>query len=593
MLSTIGSNDRPANLGRRALLRLSLWAALLTTGGVPLGFKSSRTAVGAGPPKLPVGMNLSAVTDWEPGFPFLNLMWGARAWITRTMSEGGPWSTDQIGELELDDDGYPLEMPFRPASTRLPEFVFTILPNTLKPGRYVLLHDGEGEFWASGATRIVNAMPGRVELSMQHRGGEVYEMIGIRRSRRGNHVRNIRIVALEYEHVDLDRNPFRPEVIEFCAPWHCLRFMLWQQTNDSIEQTWAARKRRTFYTQCGATGDVFGLFGAPLPDWQRKWSSGVAIELCLQLANLTQTDCWLCVPHLADDQYISEMAKLVKATLDPSLKVYVEFSNELWNWQFQQAQWMLRSEVAGDLVVASGGAPPWKDGSRPNQFRNGMVAAGAGEGTGHPERIGALFRRCFKIWEDVFSGDDRSRLVTVCAVQAGWPDTVDRTLNWVMRNGGCDALSPAGYFGPDEKIYAKWEAAGASLTANDVIDDLKTIIAKERSRLEVNMAFAKSAGIRYVVYEGGQHVQPLNQAEKPYNAALGDAQKHPGMYDLYQENLQQLADAGCDLFCAFTSVGLQGTRWGSWGHLERYGQDPAEMPKFRALLDANTSRKAR
>ena len=58
---------------------------------------------------------------------------------------------------------------------------------------------------------------------------------------------------------------------------------------------------------------------------------------------------------LALPEYLTEFAKMVKTKLDPDLKVYVEYSNEVWNWGFQQAGWMIQSKLAGDAVVASGG----------------------------------------------------------------------------------------------------------------------------------------------------------------------------------------------------------------------------------------------
>ena len=581
---------RLASIGRRRILRLAAGCAA----GSALGSVLGNSALGSLPARaandeLPIGMNMAGIADWEHGFPFLNLMWGARIWLTRNLTGDGPWNTELTGQMEMDENGYPLEVPFRAkAGESKAQYVFTILPNVLTPGTYVILYDGAGEFGANEGTRLVSAKPGRVVISMKH--GEPLEVISIRRSERGNHVRNVRVLPLEHEKADLASNPFRPDVLEFCKPWHCLRFMDWLSTNNSVNRTWADRKRRTFYTQCGTSGDALGMTGAATPAWQRKWSSGIAIELCLQLANQTRSAAWLCVPHLVDDDYITEMAKLVKAQLDPSLKVYVEFSNEIWNWQFLQAGWMLRSELAAGLVEAAGAPPPWKGGARPRQFANGIVAPGAGEGSNHPERTGALFRRCFKLWEDVFTGADRDRLVRVCAVQADWGDTVHRTLSWVMQNGGCDALAPAGYFGPNEAVYAKWDAAGARLTTDDVVSDMRPMIAEAGKWLMLNAEMARQAGVRLVVYEGGQHIQPSGQAEKPYGPALRAVQKHPAMLQLYRENLKLYAKEGCDLFCAFNSVGRQGTRWGSWGHAERYGQNPAEMPKYKALLEANSAR---
>jgi hypothetical protein len=564
-------------------------AALPAAGGLWWAGRQESAARGEPASSLPIGMNLAGVTDYDPGYPFLNVMWGARPWLTRNVSGNGPWNTDQIDKADLDEDGYPLEVPFQ-APGLPPQTVFTLLPSTLTKGTYVLRYDGEGIIEARGQTRIRRAAPGRIELDMAMQGRDMVEEIAIRRSVRGNHIRNIRVVPIQHETVDLDREPFLPEFLAFCKGWHCLRFMDLLGTNNSIDQAWARRKRTSFYTQIGSGGDLLGLFGQPLPASSQRWASGIALELCIEIANRTRTAAWICVPHMADPDYIRGMAELVRAKLDPELKVYVEYSNELWNWIFLQAQWMLRSKLASDLVVAAGGKPPWKSGRVPDRFVNGIVAPGAGEGINHPERIGALQRHCFKIWEDVFAGADRQRLVRVCAVQAHWQDASRRTLEFVMRNGGCDALAPAGYFGPNDEIYSRWEALGASLTAEQVLTDMHGVIKAEESVTRANADMARRAGVRFIIYEGGQHIQPKGQAEVPYAPALGEAQKHPRMYDLYKEHLANYARHGVDLFCAFSSVSAQGLRYGSWGHLEYYGQPPAEAPKFRALLDMNMQR---
>ena len=101
---------------------------------------------------------------------------------------------------------------------------------------------------------------------------------------------------------------------------------------------------------------------------------------------------------------------------------------------------------------------------------------------------------------------------------------------------------------------------------------------------------ARSFNVDMVVYEGGQGVQPEGQQALPYMPALAGAQQHPGMYDLYMKNFILHQEAGCKLFCAFSSVGQQGTRYGSWGHAARYGQPLSETPKLRAILDVNELR---
>lgn len=528
-------------------------------------------------PKLPIGMNLAGIADWEPGFPFKNLFLAARPWITRNLSGRGPHNTGTQDAFQYDADGYPLQVPVAAPGHAEPQTVFTYVPNVRKPGRYVLLYDGEGDIEGLGPTKLIGRKSGRLIVYMAHRPGQL-EAIVIKRSKLGNHVRNIRLVAEEHETSNLSSDPFLPEFLDFCRPFHCLRFMDWAGTNNSTEEHWKNRKRPTFYTMVAKSGDPEAQYGpAPTP-FELKFSGGVAIELMIQLCNMLKIDPWFCIPHRATDDYIMQFAKLVRETLDPSLKVYLEYSNEIWNWSFRQANWMLRSPLAGALVEAKGGKA-WKDSSKT-------------EGDGHPERIGALFRRVFAIWEREWADEAQKRLVRVGAVQAVWFDASRRTIQWCLDNGGVDAVSPAAYVGPDNAIYQKWADKGALLTAEMVIDDMEAVVRTMRQGggMVQTIAFGKQHGLSFIAYEGGQHIQSKGQVDVPYSPALAAAQTLPRMYDLYVELLRLHRDMGCSLFAHFNSVGRQGTRWGSWGAKASYDAPNTESPKMRALLDCNVAR---
>ncbi len=542
-------------------------------------------------PKIPIGMNLSAVNDWTPGFPFKNLMWSARAWQTRNSDGTGPFNTELAGKIPLDENGYPLELPYTPEGEN-EQVVFTIINNLTEPGEYVLLYDGQGDIGPAMTTRIVSSEPGRVILELKGGNfGAGYEGFSILRSEKGDHIRNIRILRLEDEKADLAANPFRDDFLEYCKQWHVLRFMDWQATNNSLEDEWKDRKQPTFYTMVGSGGDAIGRSGRPASEFRRLFSGGVALEIIIQLANLTKTNPWFCVPHRATPEYMTEMAKMIKERLDPSLTAYIEYSNEVWNWQFEQAHWMLQSKIAAE-PLAEERNNGWKDRTPPTEFPfdNGTVARDGG--ADHPERMGVLMRRCFEQFEKVFTGEDRQRIVRVIGVQQSWPDTVRRTARWVMQNGGADALSPAGYFGPDKAIYNEWAALGADLTVEQVLADMDhNIETSVRKYLDEIAPIARDFGLRYIVYEGGQHIQPRNQEETSYMPALKAVQFSQGLYDAYLKNFRLHAEAGCDLFAAFSSFSEQGTRWGSWGHQEYIGQPRSEIPKYGALLDVNTPKK--
>ena len=538
-------------------------------------------------PKLPIAMNLAGITDYNPGFPFKNLMWGARPWLTKNADGTGAFNTDFAAKIPLTPQGYPLELPFVPEGASQPQTVFTIIPNTTEPGEYVLLYDGQGVIEAAMGTTVTLSESGRLILTLKNLPTDgAYEGIAIKQSTKGNPVRNIRILRKEDEKADLKANPFREDFLKYSKQWHALRFMDWMSTNNSLDKEWADRKKPDFYTMVGTGGDATGRWGSAPSAFNRLFSGGVPLELMIQLANITKTSPWFNIPHRATPEYMTEFAKMVKAKLDPSLKVYFEYSNEVWNWQFHQATWMIQSKVAAEGLEAT---TAWKDGIVPTQFPldDGTVAKDGG--SGHPERMGVLNRRLFNQLEKIYTGKDRERMVRVIGVQHGWPDTAKRTVNYVMKHGGADAVSPAGYFGPNTAIYERWAAAGANLTAEQVIADMNEAFDKDSTTWTRAIAeIANQHKLQYIVYEGGQHIQPKGQEVTPYMPALKAAQTHPGMYDVYLRNLALHQEVGCDLFAAFSSISKQGGRYGSWGHSESYSQPLSEAPKLRALVKANT-----
>ena len=70
----------------------------------------------------------------------------------------------------------------------------------------------------------------------------------------------------------------------------------------------------------------------------RVWGGffGVPWEVEIQLANAVGADPWFSIPHIADNNYITQLATLAHNTLNKSQQVYVEFSNEVWNGGFRQ-----------------------------------------------------------------------------------------------------------------------------------------------------------------------------------------------------------------------------------------------------------------
>jgi hypothetical protein len=110
-------------------------------------------------------------------------------------------------------------------------------------------------------------------------------------------------------------------------------------------------------------------------------------------------------------------------------------------------------------------------------------------------------------------------------------------------------------------------------------------------RIDAHAEIARGLGLDLVAYEGGQHLSALGEAKdnKQLVELLNNANRDPRMGDLYTDYINHWTQAGGKLHNFFTSVGRQ-SRYGAWGHLEAYNQDPATAPKYLAMLKWADSR---
>lgn len=90
------------------------------------------------------------------------------------------------------------------------------------------------------------------------------------------------------------------------------------------------------------TGTPYEIFSYSNREWSERPRPGqmynnkigVPLEYMIRLCNEMKASPWLHVPVAASDDYVRSMATLVRDTLDPSLEVYFEYSNEYWNFSF-------------------------------------------------------------------------------------------------------------------------------------------------------------------------------------------------------------------------------------------------------------------
>lgn len=104
------------------------------------------------------------------------------------------------------------------------------------------------------------------------------------------------------------------------------RFMDMGSTNANPLVNWNERRTKDHCFMAGATVKRIP-YGASSGNLR---NSGIAYEFMIDLVNRTGKDAWICVPHGATNDFITQMARLFKNQLNTNRRVYVEYSNEVW-----------------------------------------------------------------------------------------------------------------------------------------------------------------------------------------------------------------------------------------------------------------------
>lgn len=511
----------------------------------------------ADPRKVYLGLNVSSNNYYSTQFLFVDPMKSAMPWVTQNSYNvpGGknPWHTGVLDQIPCDDDGYPLELPYDVPGTEAPQIVATLIyriDGQYPAGDYTLLYDGEGEIQVRFDGVIVSQEPGRIifRVSTPSPSGV---FIKIMRSVRGNHIRNIRIIPPGCEEI-CQQYTFNPLFLSRFTGVKAIRFMDLAMTNDNPVSSWSERTTTTFYTQ----GDPRGL----------------ALEYMIDLANQMNADAWFCVPHMADDEYVRNMAIMIRDNLRPGKKVYVEYSNEVWNNIFSQ------SSYAREMGCSMGLWEDCYDGVNDggDQFYSGVAY------------YAMRSAQIFKIFEEVF-GDD-TRLVKVLSTMTAIPSVTNFLLQKFHDpqinpyNVRASALGITGYFGMQADDIVK-NGELDTITVDEIISRSRLSLSQTIYYLIENKKVADLYGLPVVAYEGGQHL--VSVAYKDVDTLtnlLINANRHEGMGDLYRLLFDAWYAYGGSDFMVFSSVKMP-SKHGCWGLLERMDQPPEQAPKYRAVMD--------
>jgi hypothetical protein len=339
------------------------------------------------------------------------------------------------------------------------------------------------------------------------------------------------IRELDCREANADRKAvFDGGFVDGLRPYRAIRYLDWQAANNNVAGDWEKRTLPTAIIQGG--------------------EQGVAVEHLVALANLAGVDPWFVMPWNADATYVANFAQYVHDHLAPGRTAYVENGNEIWNLDFAAAKQALAEGERARL-----GANP--DEARMRRYAQKSVAA-------------------FKIWERIFA-DNPKRIVRVLSGQNAWPELLQIALNYKDTSAHIDALATAPYFG--QALLKDPPTATTDLAPLFV--KLDASIHESLDAALRTKEMADSRGLRYLGYEGGQHVTYSG----PDRTLITRLNRDPRMGESYRKYLAAWDRQFGDVLMLLASAGPPGAN-AAFGMVEYSGQPIDQTPKRKAVLEA-------
>ncbi len=485
-----------------------------------------------GPPP-PLGVNLGVVSDWDPGQPFADAMKSARHFG----SPNAPYDES----APVDANGWP--------TGDAGVVVMVGVPNM--GGTYRLSFTGKARV-ATVATSDRQTRVGRLTYDAASRRTTADVVVGpaeqnlfLSFTGQAGGVKEVRLLRPGHAATETFSRPFLARLARFGT----VRFMDFTLANNNPQVEWADRSRPGHASQ------------QKRPDGK---AAGAAWEYVVLLANQANKDIWINVPHQASDDYVKRLAQLLKYGSDgvapytsaqpspvypplaPGLKVYVEWSNELWNGGFSQSTWLgQRAEAA----IAAGDPDLLWDG-KSNRYAIMFRLVGR-----RSMQISDLFRGVFG------DGEMMTRIRPVLPAQLANSGTLGEPLAYLAaRHGGA-----ANY------LYAVTGAAYVTVFNDDAGNraglTLDAIFSEMTSYAEVNThtwmktfgKLAREHRLKLVAYEGGQHLTGAGSTDAKLAAQLD-----PRMKEVLLLNYANWRASGGELF-VYYNLCSGWNRHGAWG----------------------------
>jgi hypothetical protein len=536
------------------------------------------------------GANLQGFASYTTQIPLLNVFPQTRHWVGRKAMP-----PDQYGWVQFVDDDRPLLLDangwVKALASNPEQRAETLIfdGHTYYPaGEWVILYDGEGDIQTNHPT--VSTATGRIVIDVTP--GTQGIVLTLSNINPANYLRNIRLIQPGKEQEFLNGAVFDPTFIQILTESNLktLRFMDWAEVNHDT--------RRTDYAQLTSSADAqwssiphdslalpdetrFGVPPARHPNYTLAplLTRGAPIAAQIAAATAADTNAWITIPLRMTDAAVQAIAE-DWLTFNPNKLLFLELSNEVWNYQFWQTSYAYDAGTALGFTA-----------DREHLF--------------YAKRSVEIF----KIFETVFGGLSRLRRV-VCS-QGVLPYIGEQILNYThpvhgLTKNNVDYCAAALYFsGSHQWINKPFNAEHILSLSDDAIldwmyDDV-TIVRTEgpggihdpqyvqpscRKMIADHAAMCVAQGVAPAMYEGGPHLQAIQFPEARREAITAKfiaINNHPRMEDVTWAWLKTLDFYGIEPACYFSFAASIWDQYGMWSVLNYQLQPYTQSPKMQGI----------
>jgi Secretion system C-terminal sorting domain len=496
------------------------------------------------------GMNVGGVADWEEARVFADAMKSARKWENITG-----------GNATLDINGWPTGDATLIVHHGVDRF----------NGTYKLSFRGNGNVIATRATNVqiinkvynanTNTTTADLIEPVNDANGLSLTFTGI-----AGGVKDVKLMrpltpgsTQSYAVGTLFTNEYKAAI----GRTDLIRTMDLSHTNTSDEDLWSERilpTHATYYrTRDTYTTPTNGQYKNKSCPW----------EIIVALANETNKDLWICVPLKADDNYVQQLANLIKngangyPGLNPNLKLYIEYSNELWNTApaFQQAvqNWNLAKDE-----VAAGNSNLNYDGETNTWFWAWR-------------RIGKRTREIANVFKNTFgAGQMLTRIRPVLCWQQGAEQNTARSIFTYLENAyPTEKISDYIFGGGGSAYYSP--NFNSTLTSSNIWSSAAMDVSTWKNIIKKDIAWTSGYGIQYLCYEGGTGFDKCNCPNDAVMQAAWAAPEHRQSIVAHQTAFDEMGG----FMLGYFTIATYNAR--EWGFTENIFD--LNTQKFNALLD--------